>query len=250
MINFFDQVPTVYANASRDFQYIGWLINIVFNNVKHNVDVLYNLPNTNSDPRLTEVLAMTLGFKIKRNYDQKQLAALVNILPSVLKCKGTEKAITMAGEALLAASGANGSFSCKVNNNCLEVVLPKELVDTSLFEDLLPYILPAGMTCRIVRKTQMQDTIPTIEVVYDDIMKADWHNDISWDTDAQTSTGLANLFDVDNKPANFNFANYEDDSMKLNTGLLDSSVIPLLDSNSLLTDYKTGDESNKTEVEE
>ena len=85
MINIFNQVPTVYTSMSRDFQYMCWLINIVLNSVKHNVDGLYELPNTKTDTRLAELLAMTLGFKIRRRYNQEQLAALVSIFPQLLQ---------------------------------------------------------------------------------------------------------------------------------------------------------------------
>lgn len=239
MINFFDQVPTVYSSASRDFQYIGWLVNVVFNSVKHNVDDIYDLPSVPADSRLTEVLAMTLGFKIKRNYDKKQLAALVSIIPSILKYKGTIQAIEMAGFALLGASGATGRFDCKVVDNCLEVLFPKELIDTTLFTDLLPYILPAGMTCRIVRKTELQNIYST-DVAYDDLVQAKWHKDLSWRDDKQTSTGLANIFDVDeSKVPSFALYKSKASNEELNTGLLDNSVIPVLDQNDILTDTKT-----------
>lgn len=234
MIKFHEQVPSVYSDASRDFQYLGWLINIVLNSVKHNVDDLYDLPNTKADPRLVELLALTLGFKIRRNYDQKQLAALVSIIPSILKYKGTKKAITMAGEALLTASGSIATFDCYVKENCLIVTLPKSLVDTTLFADLLPYILPAGMTCRIQRFDQQSSSVNPIEVAYDDVLYASWQKDLSWDTAKNTSAGLATMFDVDdpNKQPTFaNYSNYIDHSdCELNTGLLDNSVIPLLES--------------------
>lgn len=240
MINFYNQVPSVYTNTSRDFQYLSWLINIVLNSVKHNVDDLYDLPNTKADPRLIELLAMTLGFKVKRNYNQKQLAALVSIIPRILKYKGTTEAITLAGKALIKASGAIGMFDCEIKNNCLEILLPEELVDTTLFMDLLPYILPAGITCRVVRKTQTQAGIDSINVGYHDTLYYgdDWHLDLSWNTDTQNSTGLANIFEADtHKP---NFANYkksEADKLILNTGLLDNSMIPVL--NNVLNDDKT-----------
>jgi hypothetical protein len=148
---------------------------------------------------------MTLGFKVKRNYDKQQLAALVSIIPSILKYKGTVRAIEMAGLALLSASGAEGMFDCKVDGNCLEVLFPKDLIDTTLFTDLLPYILPAGMTCRIVRKTKIKSAYIT-EINYDDAVNATWHKDLSWNDDTQTSVGLTNLFDVDNDSAMPNFA--------------------------------------------
>ena len=193
MIKFHDLVPSVYSSASRDFQYLGWLINIVLNSVKHNVDDLYDLPNSKSNSRLTELLAMTLGFKIKRNYDQQQLQALVAILPRILKYKGTITAVKMAGNALIAASGAIGDFNCEVRDGELLVVLPVNLIDVSLFTDLLPYILPAGMTCHIVRKNQIQETYKT-KLAYDEILRAEWIPEISWNAETGTVDGMSNIY--------------------------------------------------------
>lgn len=238
MIHFYNQVPSVYTNTSRDFQYLSWLINIVLNSVKHNVDNLYNLPNTKANLRLTELLALTLGFKVKRNYDQNQLVALVSIIPSILKYKGTREAVTLAGEALITASGTEGSFECKVKeNNLLEVTLPKNLIDITLFIDILPYILPAGMTCRVIRKNQIEKSYVT-ELYYSDAQEAHFHIDLEWDEDNDIETGMAVLY---NTPAETDealeltpdfVANYRKDvegNVELNTGLLDSTVIPVLD---------------------
>lgn len=155
MINFYHQVPSVYNNASRDFQFLSWLINVVLNSVKHNVDDLYDLPNPKADPRLIELLAMTLGFKVKRNYNKEQLTTIVSILPSILRYKGTLTAVELAGKALIKASGAVGVFESNLVDNCLEVQLPENLVDTVLFTDLLPYILPAGISVKIITKTEV-----------------------------------------------------------------------------------------------
>ena len=227
MIKFHNIVPSVYSNVSRDFQYLGWLINIVLNSVKHNVDDIYHLPNVKADPRLTELLAMTLGFKVRRNYDQKQLAALVSIIPYILKYKGTKKAVMIAGEALITASGSTGVFECEVKDNVLEVLLPKELIDTTLLIDLLPYILPAGMSCRIVRRTQEKEDINTLLYLQDSPI-ARWYADVGWDVSEQKDTGISGLFDIDSEKETI-FTNYTN-SGELNAGLLSNLVIPILGS--------------------
>lgn len=218
LIKLYDLVPQVYSNASRDFQYLSWLINIVLNSVKHNVDDLYNLPNNHADPRLAELLALTLGFKVKRNYDQNQLVALVSIIPGILRNKGTEKAVEMTGRALLKAAGVAGEFKVvSTTNNELEVLFPRELTDMSLFIDLLPYILPAGMTCRIVRKTAFEQGYNTKLGYSDELRFA-----------VQDDTDIANMRDID-KSENIIFANLApttEGTYTLNTGLLDNVVIP------------------------
>ncbi len=154
MINIKNQVPSIYYDASRDFQIFGHLYEVVLNYVKTNADMLYLLPsNIEVDTRATELLSMTLGFKLKRNYDKAQLAALVSIFPQLLKSKGTIKAVDLAGNALVKASGVPGTFSSTIENHTLTVKIPIELSDITLFIDLLPYILPFGITVSIIRTT-------------------------------------------------------------------------------------------------
>jgi hypothetical protein len=229
MIKFSNQVPSVYSNASRDFQYLGWLIDIVLNSVKHNVNGIYDLPNS-TDPRLTELLAMTLGFKVKRNYDQDQLRALVAALPRILKYKGTIAAVEMAGRALIAASGSTGAFSCKVKNCELIVELPATLVDVSLFTDLLTYILPAGMTFRIERASQRTRKIET-NVLYGQQLIAELVPDVAFDHSTNTTTGLSNIFNAGiTDPVFANFTGETStEGFPVNTeGLMDNTIIPAL----------------------
>ena len=228
MIKFYEQVPAVYPSASRDFQYLCWLIDIVLNSVKHNVDDLYDLPNSKTDPRFTELLAMTLGFKVKRNYDQNQLRALVAALPRILKYKGTTHAVEMAGNALVAASGTTGkNFSIEsIEDGELTVVLPIELVDVSLFTDLLSYILPAGMTYHIIRKNETA-IAPTTSVAYGEQLLAEWIPDIDLDETTGNTNGLSSMFNV--PAANVTFANFKNhDTDMPNIGLLDNSIIPMV----------------------
>ena len=247
MINFYNQVPSIYNSTSRDFQYLSWLINVVLNSVKHNVDDLYDLPNTKADPRLTELLAMTLGFKVKRNYNQKQLEALVNVIPSILKYKGSKKAVELACYALIKASGAQGITNIEETDNCVSIQLPETLVDTILLRDLLPYILPAGMTVRIVTRTDLDTGADDIEVGFYDIPYASWQPDLTWSSAKNDSEGPAAMFNdsaiIDNKPVFSNFIG--SDIANLNAGILDNSVIPAL--LNPMTDLKTG--QLKTDLE-
>jgi hypothetical protein len=160
MININHQVPNIYYDASRDFQLLGHLYEVVLNYTKTNADMLYLLPNgIEADTRTTELLATTLGFKLRRNYDKAQLAALVSIFPQLLKIKGTQRAVNLAGNALVKASGVPGVFSSKIENHVLTVNIPIELSDITLFIDLLPYILPFGIRVSIIRTTTIKQEI-------------------------------------------------------------------------------------------
>lgn len=160
MINIKNQVPGIYYEASRDFQVLGHLYEVVLNYVKTNADMLYLLPNgIEADTRSIELLAMTLGFKLRRNYDKAQLAALVSIFPQLLKLKGTKRAIDLAGNALVKASGVPGTFLSEMKDYVMTIKIPIELSDITLFTDLLPYILPFGIRVSIVRTTIIKHEI-------------------------------------------------------------------------------------------
>ena len=169
LIKFQDLTPEVYYKRSRDFQYIGRLFDLVLNNAKMNTDIISSLPlNPDMDPRLLDLLALTLGFKSKHEYNTKQLAALCSIFPFVLRNKGSKLAIETACNALLNAEGITKEASIEVSNQIVSMFLPSELSDLNLLKDLLNYILPAGMSCSIVREATLVPPSSTTSVSYND----------------------------------------------------------------------------------
>lgn len=108
MIKTAEYTPDVYYKQSRDFQLFGRLFDIPLNATKSYADMIYTLDNMDyAGSVLIELLAYTLGFKQKHNYDIDQLKAVCSILPSILKVKGTRKAVELVGYALINAEGSN-----------------------------------------------------------------------------------------------------------------------------------------------
>ena len=223
LINMYNEVPRVYLDASRDFQFISRLINIVLNSVKHNVDDMYDIPNVKEGSRLAELLAMTLGFKIRRKYNQKQLIAIVNILPEILKNKGTEKAVMLIGNALIQAADRQGKVYCSFDDGILSIILPKDSIDFTLLIDVLPYVLPAGVSYRISRRNQASGSKKT-ELSQQDVLILSPGKDR--DLAVLYSPTVANS----EKPT---FNNYTLDSSRedntLNQGLYINTIIPTLE---------------------
>lgn len=225
MIKMYEQVPQVYMNASRDFQYLSRLIDVVLNSVKYNIDGIYSLPNNPSNVELTELLALTLGFKVKRNYDKEQLAALVSILPSILKYKGTQTAIDLVGKAIIKASGTPGTFLSSVKDNVLEIILPREQVDITLFLDLLPYILPAGLSCRIIKRTVQQSMVST-ETGFESAIRAVLVKD--YEINRLYSPDNSAVIDFHNVLGSPHYVN-PNDPYRPNLGLVDDNIIPVME---------------------
>lgn len=156
MIKLQDLTPAIYYNQSRDFQFIGRLYDLVLNYSKTNAANLYNLPiGENMDEQLLNLLALTLGFKPTKNYNSKQLRAICSILPTILKHKGSIQALVFATNALLAAEGIKQPLDYTVNpKQDITLYVAQELDDLSLFTDLLDYLLPAGLSCNVVKESQ------------------------------------------------------------------------------------------------
>lgn len=195
--------PHIYYNHSRDFQLIGRLYDIVLNSVKTNVELLYNLPfNDSSDKQLIDLLAMTIGFKSRHNYNIKQLSALCSAFAQIIRNKGNIQSIELAIKALLNAEGISEGFDYEFtkNNTSITLYIPQTLSDLNLLRDLLVYIIPAGMSCNIARETRITQESTTKLTTNDDVTI---YNGTYLNSNTQTvipvnSNASATLADINN----------------------------------------------------
>lgn len=177
MIKLQNLTPSVYYNQSRDFQYIGRLYDIVLNSVKTNADMIYTVPDcSQSGSKLIDLLSLTLGFQPKHKYSVKQLAAACSVFPLLLRKKGTIQSVYILGNALLYSEGITDTFYCNLQTddlNCsIELFVPETLSDINLLRDLLPYILPAGMTVSLIRASYLEQQTTTVLATQHTIAKA------------------------------------------------------------------------------
>lgn len=171
MIKIQNLTPQVYYNQSRDFQFIGRLYDLVLNYIKTNSDNLYHLPlNDNVNEQTLSLLATTLGFKMRHEYDSKQLVSLCTVLPKVLKYKGSLKAVLIAAQAILSSNGIKQRLDYTIENRNSKLVLyvSSYLTNLNLLYDLMDYILPAGMSFEII-----QELNSTIDLVTEFSIESD-----------------------------------------------------------------------------
>ena len=170
MIKLQELTPSVYSEQSRDFQFIGRLYDIVLNYVKTNADNLYTLPiGKNMDEKLLNLLAFTLGFQSKHQYNSKQLLAICSVLPLILKHKGSLNAILIAVNSILYAEGINQALDYEFKNNNLVLYLSPDLSDLTLLKDIMIYILPAGIGCNMIKEIQSINKIETVLTTKDEV---------------------------------------------------------------------------------
>lgn len=167
MIKLQNLTPEIYYQHSRDFQFIGRLYDIILNNTKTNVDLLYNLPfNDNVNIKVLDLLAYTLGFTAYHNYNIIQLKALCSSFVEILKYKGSLKSIELACILLSSAEGLTDTPFIRWENNniqsfTLEIHVSPALSNISLLRDLLDYILPAGISYNIIKQVNVISTATT-----------------------------------------------------------------------------------------
>ena len=170
MIKLQELTPSVYYEQSRDFQFIGRLYDIVLNYVKTNADNLYTLPiGKNMDEKLLNLLAFTLGFQSKHQYNSKQLLAICSVLPLILKHKGSLDAILIAVNSILYAEGINQALDYEFKDNNLVLYLSPNLSDLTLLKDIMIYILPAGIGCDMIKEIQSVNKIETVLTTKDEV---------------------------------------------------------------------------------
>lgn len=171
MIKLQDLTPEVYYKQSRDFQFIGRLYDIVLNYSKTNAANLCQLPiGDNMNEQLLNLLALTLGFKPTKNYNSKQLLAICSVLPDIMRNKGSLNALIIAANALLTAEGIEQALDYTIiPKQSITLYVSQQLSDFNLLKDLLNYILPAGISCGIVKELQARAKIETIIGIRDDV---------------------------------------------------------------------------------
>ena len=172
MIKFQEYTPGVYYRQSRDFQFIGRLYDLILNYVKTQTDTLYNLPfSDNFNPKLVDLMTLTLGFRSKHNYNLDQLISLCSSFCEILRNKGNTQSIQMACDTLTRAEGLTERiiFTVDEENFHVDFFVPEDLSDINLLKDILIYILPAGMTYAIYRSILDIESASTKSMVRDSV---------------------------------------------------------------------------------
>lgn len=160
--------PRVYSNHSRDYQLIARLFDAVLNSVKTNVNILENVRTGDSlEDGLVNLLMLTFGIPLKHDYDTKQALTLCQVYAEAMRSKGSVQAIKRVIGALLNVGGVAGDTDnmVYVDGTELTLVIPETLSDITLLYDLLTLILPAGMTCRVIRglRIPISDGFTTVQ---------------------------------------------------------------------------------------
>lgn len=150
-----NNVPDVYVNASRDFQLMCRLYDILINDVKYDTEAIKSIINTfMCNTRLLELLQTKLGFFTKSTISDEDLRYVLCAFPDIIKHKGSRQAIEEAVIVFLKLNHINSDFDIEIttipqsNSSAppysIRVGIEGAVRDTHILDEIFRYILPAG----------------------------------------------------------------------------------------------------------
>lgn len=164
-------IPEVYYKESRDFAYIGRLAEIIFNYMKTGADCISSsIYSQNASSLIVSLMSETLGFELKHVYSDKDLMLISTAFASILKIKGVLASCDLLVRLIVNGQGLEvaQNESCALNDEGCELIItvPSRLSDLSLLTDVFDYILPVGMTYKIIKADRFDPALRTSIIGY------------------------------------------------------------------------------------
>lgn len=157
-----NHVPDVYVKGSRDFQLFCNLFDCVNGGIKYDIDSIPDVVDTNQcNERLMPYLQTKLGFWTNVKIKAENLRIILKGFVYAVRNKGSIKGVEQAVQLFLKIAKIKTNVHIEVinepsNDNSLQdpytVIIGTEerLGDTTILDEILKYILPAGYAYRYV----------------------------------------------------------------------------------------------------
>lgn len=171
MIDVIKMTPAQYSAQSRDYQVIARLYSALFNISKSYIDSM-TIWNNDIDNRLITLRSRTLNFITRHSWDENDLEAVTSCFKYLMRNKGTMKALEYCVNILMKIENLSGEGieePVSIDNYNVTIRVPENLLTIGILEDLIDYILPAGLTFDIeIYKTVGLGELLKTELVYED----------------------------------------------------------------------------------
>ena len=169
MIDVIKQTPKIYSEMSRDYQVISRLHSALYNASKMYIDNM-SIWESDIDDKLAYLRAKTLNFDPKHSWSLKDLESVTSCFKYLIKRKGAKIALEYLLNILMKVHNLKNSNSkldmVSIEDNNVTIRVEENLATIGIVEDLIKYILPAGLTYRIIeyKSMDMGSDRPTTEV--------------------------------------------------------------------------------------
>lgn len=162
-----NNVPDIYVKESRDFQTLCNVFDIMNSGIKHDIDSMPNILDTNlCQDSMIPLLQSKLGFFTKRTLTTKEIRHVLCAFKRLVKDKGSRIGIKEAIEIYLKLLNTNGGYRITITNSktlertlsgtadtvynktsnvyLIEIDLQSQIQNTDVLKEMLNYVLPAG----------------------------------------------------------------------------------------------------------
>lgn len=186
-----NNVPQYYIDKSRDFQLIGRLLDLIVNDIKFDIDSICNiLDPLEARDNLLVLLAERVGYFPEFEINSEVLRYVISAFPYIMKKKGSIRSFEEAANAVLKAEShaeaarsveiiviqkqpnlaykntvdSDGNTKVKYDPNeeyIVQIILPTKVKHLKVLEDILTYIIPAGMMYSIIYQGDSPDPVTT-----------------------------------------------------------------------------------------
>jgi len=162
LIRLQNKVPNIYVDESRDFQLFCRLYDIIFNNIKYDVDGVERLINSHDcKSNILQLLQTKLGFYTNKRFTDDALRAILECFPVLVKGKGSRIAIERAVYLYLKTVGIETEikvdvietnptqaqkrlYGSNVTDHCVVIGIESTVQDLTSLKEILKYIIPFG----------------------------------------------------------------------------------------------------------
>lgn len=152
MIDLVRQTPYEYSVKSRDYQVLARLFTALYNINKMYADNM-SIWDANIDNKLSMLRSKTLNFDPNHSWNLDDLDSAVSCFKYLMRLKGTNIALKYCLTILMRMRGLTGDLPddwVSEEGNTVIVKIPQRLTSAGVVEDLFSYLIPAGMTYRII----------------------------------------------------------------------------------------------------
>lgn len=159
MILLENNVPPVYVDDSRDFQFFLRAYNVIFNMVKQDINTLQYITNTKEcETRILPLLKTKLGFFTNYDMDNEMLRWILRGFPYLIKNKGSLlsiqqavyvflKALNIKTKVIIKATGNEDETlegSINIGNHTILIAIESAVKNFYVLEEIFKYIMPIG----------------------------------------------------------------------------------------------------------
>ena len=151
MIDVVKQTPLEYSKQSRDYQILARLYSAIFNLSKMYIDDM-SVWEKDIDNKLSILRARTLNFKTTHTWDQDELEEITYCFKYLMRNKGTKLALEACINIIMKINHIDvnpDSNLVSIDGHEITINIEGGTTNLGVIEDLLKYLLPAGVTYRV-----------------------------------------------------------------------------------------------------